>query len=328
MNELITIAICVYNAQNFLENTLASLKNQTYKDLYYLIIDDGSTDNSKIIIDEFIKGCVNSQAIFLPQNRGTAYARNLALNTAKTSLMNFFDSDDVAKPEMVEELYSKFKKEQGCIAVSCYAQYLDENGKALNGGLYIGPTSREEFLEKAKNSKMIFMSICTLFDRISALKVGGYRTEGFPVGKLRYQDLSEDLDLWSRMSDLFIDGKIMLVIPKVLFYYRKQSRSLSTSKDNQLAMHFKIKYIKYNLKQRRSGGTDIYFNDYMKKLKRFDRFIEYKNFYAEYFYRKSAYSFLNRRYMLVILNLLLSFLFSPRYGFQKYQSNIKRGKIR
>lgn len=65
------------------------------------------------------------------------------------------------------------------------------------------------------------MQPTAIYDRDAALSVGGYIIDGFPSGKPRYQDYCEDLDLWTRMSDLYIEGKAIVVIPETLCLYRK-----------------------------------------------------------------------------------------------------------
>ena len=69
--------------------------------------------------------------------------------------------------------------------------------------------------------KLIFMASTSIYNREIALLVGGHSIKGFPEGKPRYQDLCEDLDLWTRMSDLYKEKKAIIVLPEVLYQYRK-----------------------------------------------------------------------------------------------------------
>ena len=71
----------------------------------------------------------------------------------KKKLQLFFDSDDVAKPNMVEKLHNKLCNTPNCIAVSCYAQYISDTGKKLKGGMFMGTENPEEFIERAKQEK-------------------------------------------------------------------------------------------------------------------------------------------------------------------------------
>lgn len=321
--EKITIAMCVYNAEEYLKETLLSLEKQTYKDIEYLFINDGSTDDSEKILLDFKNNNNNSTIINLNENKGTAFARNKALTEAKTRLMMFFDSDDVAKPELVEKLHDKIQETKNCIAVSCYAQYISDNGKKLNGGMFMGDSDPQKFLEKAKAGKLTFMAPATLFVRKMAIDAGGYHMEGFPNADIRYEDLSEDLDLWSRMSDFAFEDKVMIVVDKVLYYYRKRSNSLSAPKDKQFAMSLKIKYIKHNLKRRRIGEKEVTFVQYMEDMSEKEKQLK-RGFYAEYYYRKAAFGFVDRKLLMIVPWLCTSFVCKPSYLFQKFLANYKK----
>lgn len=324
MHEPITIAMCIYNAEKYLQEALDSLTRQSYKNLKYLFIDDGSTDKSLNIIKDFCKTNTSCKLIKNEKNLGTAAARNEALRNVETELLMFFDSDDIAKPELVETLYDRLKRTENCIAVSCYAKYISETGTELRGGVFMGTDSPDEFLDRAKSGKLTFMVPVTLFYKSYALKAGEYRTKGFPNGDIRYQDLSEDLDLWSRMSDFAFDGKIMIVEKQVLYYYRKRSDSLSAPKEKQYAMTLKMKYIKENIRLRRGGEEEITFIDFMKSLSKKKKKQIKRGFYAEYYYRKAAFGFVEKKYLMIIPWLMISLFLKPSYLLQKANANYRK----
>lgn len=316
--------MCVYNASDYLQETLDSLKEQTYQNIKYLFINDGSTDDSLKILEEFSKEVKDCKIVNLEKNSGTAVARNRAINEADTGLMMFFDSDDVAKPELVAALYKKIKETEKCIAVSCYAQYISDKGKKLKGGMFMGEKEPEKFIKKAKEGKLSFMVPATLFYRQKAIEAGGYRLEGFPKGEIRYQDLSEDLDLWSRMSDYAQIGECMIVEPKVLYYYRKRANSLSAPKEKQYAMTLKIKYIKQNLRNRRSDRKEITFIQFLEDLTEKEQKKIRRGFNAEYYYRKAAFNFVDHKFLTVIPNIIISVVYKPSYLLQKFKANFKK----
>ncbi|NOQ32167.1 MAG: glycosyltransferase [Helicobacteraceae bacterium] len=326
MDDKITVVICLYNAENYIVETLESLENQTLKDFDLLIIDDCSPDNSVNKVKEFFKTSPfqSTEIIHFEENRGTAYARNFALHHVKTPFMLFFDADDIAKPDLIEKLYSKINENDDNIAVSCYSKYIDTNSKKIAGGHYIGPTSEDEFRYKAENGKLILIPNVTLFRTEFAIQVGGYRLKGFVSGKPRYQDLSEDLDLWSRMSDFYTSGKVMLTIPEVLFYYRKNTSSLSASKDSLIAMQNKIRYIKLNLKRRRVGKNDLSFIDYMDSLTRSQKVKNYFKDTSAFYYRKAGFSYVEKSYLSFAYFMMISVLLNPSYIVDKIKSNFIR----
>jgi hypothetical protein len=149
------------------------------------------------------------------------------------------------------------------MAVGCYLEYVNEDSKKIGGGLFIGEKTKAGFYEKAKNRKLIFMQPTAIYDRELALSVGGYVIDGYPEGKPRYQDYCEDLDLWTRMSDLYTQGKAIIVVPEVLCKYRKIGNGLSASSFNMI---LKMRYTKYNLLRRRSGEKELTFIEFYDSL--------------------------------------------------------------
>ena len=120
--------------------------------------------------------------------------------------MIYIDADDLAYPDLIEKEYKALLKDQNLIAVSSWLQYIDSQGKKMRGGLFIGDTTKEQFMKRAKAEKRIFLPIQTMFDREAAITVGGFSLEGYPEGKPRYRDYCEDLELWTRLSDLYKEG--------------------------------------------------------------------------------------------------------------------------
>lgn len=322
----ITVVICLYNAENFIVETLESLEKQTLKDFNLLIIDDCSPDNSVSKVKEFFQTSTfqSTEIIHFEENRGTAYARNFALHHVKTPLIMFFDADDIAKPDLIEKLYTKINESEYYIAISCHSKYIDINSNEIVGGQFIGPVSNDDFITRSKEGKLTFMLPPTLFKREYAIQVGGYRLEGFASGKPRYQDLSEDMDLWSRMSDLYISGKVMLTIPEVLFYYRKNTSSLSASKENLIAMQNKMRYIKQNLKRRRMEKKDLLFLDYMGSLKLLEKVKNYFKDSSAFYYRNAGFSYVENSFLSFIYYMILSIILNPLYIIDKIKSNFLR----
>ena len=325
-NKNITVVICLYNAENYIKETLESIKNQSFKDFKILIIDDKSKDNSLNVCKNYLeKNFTDFRVIELEENRGTAYARNLALNEVDTELMMFFDADDIAKPEMVKTLYNKINENENFICVSCHSKYVNLNGNEIIGGHYIGPQTSEDFFYKASNGKLILIPNVTLFKVFYALEVGGYRQNGFPKNsKIRYQDLSEDLDMWSRVSDFYIDNKVMITVPKVLFYYRKNTSSLSASKDSLIAMQNKIRFIKTNLKRRRQNIEELTFIQFMENQTSKDKLKNWFKDMSAHYYRKAGFLYVEKKYFSFLLNITLSVILNPFYLIDKINNNIRK----
>lgn len=314
----LTLAICIYNAERYIRETLESVMEQTMQDFHLLIIDDCSTDNSvNIVKDFFIKNPYQYELIRFEKNQGIGYARHFAERHANTKYMMFLDSDDYLKPEAIETMYRKMVSDKDLMAVGCYLEYMDENGMKMGGGLFLGETTKEGFYEKAKNKKLIFMQPTAIYDRKLALSVGGYVIDGFPEGKPRYQDYCEDLDLWTRMSDLYIEGKAIIVVPKVLCRYRK-GNGLSASSFNMI---LKMRYTKTNLLRRRSGEKELTFIEFYSGLSA-QELKEYQREAKAADALRNSVFYLKRKNIIRAIGLMLqSIWYKPSYIFDKLKHN-------
>ena len=90
----VSIIVPIYNTEKYLIKCLDSLVNQTLTDIEILLINDGSTDNSQKIIDEYVKKYPNICRCFRQENSGQACARNVGINSARGDFIAFVDSDD------------------------------------------------------------------------------------------------------------------------------------------------------------------------------------------------------------------------------------------
>ena len=256
--------------------------------------------------------------INLEVNEGIANARQLALLEAKTKYMLFIDSDDLPHTTLVEKKYNLISSDDDIMAVSSWLNYIDMQGERLSGGLFIGYKTKEEFISLASNEKLIFLSIQTLFNRKITLNMGGFRLDGFPIEKPRYRDFCEDLDLWTRMSDLYKQGKYIITIPEVLYLYRKGNTGLSS---NAVAMSLKMKFVKKNLKLRRAGYNEMSFIDFIKTVSEDELQQLKKDAKAGYFLRNGF--FLLKEYKLAkgLYYVSKSILMNPKQFIQKIKAN-------
>lgn len=260
----LTVAICMYNAERYIEETLQCLMAQTVQDFHLMIVNDCSTDGSVALVEKFFKENPRQYEIVnFSVNQGLCAGRRYVEENAKTKYILFVDADDCPYPNLVEMLYNKITSDSDLMAVGCYLEYMDSVGKRIKGGIFLGEKTKEDFYAKAEKGKLIFMQPTAIYDREVALRVGGHNMDGFPDGKPRYRDLCEDLDLWTRMSDLYVEGKAIVVVPEVLCRYRKHQQAMST---NAIGMVLRMRHIKTNVRRRRSGERDLTFVEFYEGL--------------------------------------------------------------
>jgi len=322
MNDL-TICICVYNGAKYIGQTLESLYLQTFQEFDLLIVNDCSTDSTVAVIDAFFDSHKRQYRVdTLPQNVGLACARKYAERTVQTEFLQFFDADDIALPAMVETLYRTLTASPDCLGVSCYGEYISDTSEKIGGGLFLGPVTPEDFFKMAAAAKLMFLPPVTMFRLREANAAGGRNVDGFPEGRPRYQDMCEDLDLWTRMSDRYDQGKYLLVVPKVLFRYRKFATSVSA---NSQAMNWRVRHIKTNLRRRRGGVPELNFIEYMQSVTPWQKFKFYFQDRSGDCYKQAGFCYMQKRYLRFGGYLIIASLFSPKYVMQKLTKNVLPG---
>ena len=126
---LVSIIIPVYNSERFLKECFNSILSQYFKDFEVIIVDDGSTDSSLIIEEEYSKDL--RFRVIKQENAGQGIARNRALDIAKGKYITFLDSDDAMKPDFLKETVSKIEGGKYDIVVTNY-DFINEKSDFLN----------------------------------------------------------------------------------------------------------------------------------------------------------------------------------------------------
>lgn len=146
MNDLISVIVPIYNVEAYLDECLDSICNQTYKNIEILLIDDGSTDNSGVIADEWVKKD-NRCTVYHKENEGLSAARNDGIKVAKGTYLIFVDSDDLIKKNMIKRLYSEAIRENVDIVCCGYEKRYGEIDKENIYHLNDKKMTFEEFFE-------------------------------------------------------------------------------------------------------------------------------------------------------------------------------------
>lgn len=129
MNEKISVVVPIYNVDKYLRRCISSILSQTYTNLEIILVDDGSTDNSPTICDEF-ETKDKRVIVFHKQYGGVSDARNAGTRIATGSYITYVDSDDMVEPDYIEYLYSLIQK-YDCKMSLCTHTVVFENGKKI-----------------------------------------------------------------------------------------------------------------------------------------------------------------------------------------------------
>jgi glycosyltransferase involved in cell wall biosynthesis len=131
MNLLISIIVPVYNMEKYLDRCMDSVLNQTYTNIEVILVDDGSTDSSPKMCDEYAEKDSRIKVVH-KENGGLSDARNAGLKVATGAYIGYVDSDDWIEPDMYERMYNACVKND---AQLCVCRYFSEyDGKTVSGG--------------------------------------------------------------------------------------------------------------------------------------------------------------------------------------------------
>ena len=186
----VTVLMPVYNAERFVAQTVDTVLAQTFRDFEFLIINDGSTDRSLEILQEFARRDGRIRLVSRP-NTGYVVALNEGLDLARGQFVARIDADDLADPRRLELQVARMRQEPQLVALGSNALAIDEDGLML--GDYSVPLTHEE-IEAAHLVGSSSIHHPAVMLRPDAVKrVGGYRKELMPC---------EDFDLWLRLAEV------------------------------------------------------------------------------------------------------------------------------
>ena len=122
----VSVIVPVYNVQDYIEECLLSIMNQSYKEIEIVAVNDGSTDDSLLVLEKM--HARDSRIIILnKENGGLSDARNYGIKHSTGDYYLFVDSDDVIHENMVEELLESLMKENADIAVSDMEYFYEDS---------------------------------------------------------------------------------------------------------------------------------------------------------------------------------------------------------
>jgi len=183
----IAVLMGVYNCAPYIKAAIDSIICQTYSDWKLIICDDGSTDNTLIIVEEFKKKYPNKIHIIKNRmNKGLNYTLNHCLRYADSEYIARMDGDDISLPKRFEKELAFLDEHPEYSIVSCPMFYFDENGK-WGCGKAKKIVTKEDFLHGTP-----FCHAPSMFRRDAIDTIGGYSND-----PRTYR--AEDYDLWFRM---------------------------------------------------------------------------------------------------------------------------------
>lgn len=212
-----SIIIPLYNKENFIENTMKSVLDQTFQDFEIIVVNDGSTDKSEEKLLQFKDSRIQ---YFSNQNEGASDARNFGIEKATSEYITFLDADDFWYPTFLETMFGLISKVSEQKVFSAAIE-VDTSKKIIPSAYSISKTNDEfEIVDYFKGSlkETVICTSCAVFHKSVFAEIGNFDT--------RIKS-GQDVDLWIRIG---------LVYPivfswKILARYVYDPNSLSKNRN-------------------------------------------------------------------------------------------------
>lgn len=233
MKPLISIGIACYNVEKYLKRCMTSILNQTYSNTEIILVDDGSTDSTGKMCDEYAQQYSKIKVIH-SSNKGLSSARNISIENALGEFLIFVDPDDYVETNMLEELYN-FEKNYNCDIVMFGRYHFNSKGeKTINIPIKeTGVIPKEEVLKKLFANEIESQAWQKFYRRSL------WDNVRFQLGRVYAEDIAI-------MHKVFDNAKTFGNINKPLYYYFVNDSTLTTSyrpfKWMSLYLAFKERY--------------------------------------------------------------------------------------
>ena len=202
----VSVMMPVYNAERYVGKAIESILNQKFDDFELVIVNDGSTDGSLEVLQEYAARDRRVRLTSRP-NAGLIGSRNELLDAARSDLVACMDADDISLPDRLERQVEYLREHPDCVLVGSRVTIIDPDGESLQ---IMGQHLEHDAIDQAlmNGEGQIIYNPSVMFRKRVALQVGAYR-RGF--------DPAEDLDLFLRMAEV---GRLAN-LPEPLLQYRE-----------------------------------------------------------------------------------------------------------
>jgi glycosyltransferase involved in cell wall biosynthesis len=211
--------MAAYNAEKYIAESIGSIINQTLENHELLVINDGSTDGTQQIVEDFCKKDFRIRLINNPENRFVIESRNIGIRNARGKYIAILDSDDLSLPDRLEKQVNYLENNPETFLVGSSAMIIDGEDRYLKD--YVATIGYEKIKNGIAKDNLVYHSTA-MFRNEQVF----YREKMF---------FCEDYDL---MLQLIADNKIIDNLPEKLVKYRSTEKSLSKRNDRLIQWLF------------------------------------------------------------------------------------------
>ena len=235
----VSVVMPVYNCAEYLKDAIESILVQTFDDFEFIIINDGSTDESPAILNYYASKDARIKVID-QTNQGIVTALNKGLSVAKGEWIFRMDQDDISLPNRFKLQVQLIKKDPTLVLLGGWSQQIDAQGNLLKINKL--PAKNNQLINAMEGLRPFFAHPTACFRRDVVLRIGGYR-ERFRV--------AEDGELWLRLAGSGSFG----CCQEVILLLRKHTQSLSNTQSRQQLLSGITAHICHL--RRKSGSSDL-----------------------------------------------------------------------
>ena len=246
----VSVIVPVYNVEQYLEQCLDSLNAQTLPEMEFILIDDGSTDRSGELAEQFAAAHPRFRVIH-QENKGYAGARNAAIPLAKGKYIGFVDSDDYVEPEMFQKLYEAAEQENADISGCSFSYYYQNDDQIVPYRNFmfsrVLKKNQGKFFGGAETS--IFDNAVT-WNRIYSRKM----IETYGIRFAENMKMAEDVPFfWCS----YLTANKITLSEECLYYYRNQRAGQQTSFKDERIFSFFTLFENFETFMRKQGITNF-----------------------------------------------------------------------
>ncbi len=237
----ISVAMSVYNGERFLEEAIVSVLAQTFADFELLILDDGSRDSTRAIIENHAARDSRVRPI-IRENRGLIASLNQLVAESRAPIVARMDADDICLPQRFARQIEFLDAHPEYGVIGSWCEDIDENGRPWPAAsTHRHPTDHEGFNAAIELGRPLLCHPAVMFRRDLVLSVGGYHAAFKHC---------EDLDLWLRLASI----TRIASLPEQLVKYRHYADQVSSRHATEQQIGAAVAKLAY--KQRLAGRRD------------------------------------------------------------------------
>lgn len=223
-SELISVIVPVYNVEQYLKRCLDSLLKQSYENFEILLVNDGSTDSSSLICEDYAKRDERIR-VFHQMNAGPSAARNTGITFATGKYITFIDSDDFVEETYLEHLYRALVDNDSDISICNFNSFNEERQSflfSITKEKYFSKnyTVAEWMNQESSPNNNLFLTFT--FSPTKLFKAELFDGIRFPIGRLREDDAT--------IYRLYLKAKQVTFINEGSYYYSQRKEGLSRTR--------------------------------------------------------------------------------------------------